>query len=1057
MLKQLIQGALERPVAVVVASLAVVVLGFASLLQLPVSLLPALERPQLLVVARDDDRSREALSSEVAEVLEQRLLALGDVVATSSLIDDGVARIEVLTDWQTDVDRLRMDAERQLAELDSLGLDELTVSTSSGDREAVMELAIVGGAPVARTDFVRLLVMPELARIPGVGVVRRTGGARQSVAVRPIASALVARGLTSHDVVQAVVGVGDVRPLGVVRDGEALRAAVVNTGLESLRELGDLRVRSSGGASGRGTVLREVARVELDERPDEGTYLLNGSEAVLLELFRTPGANAVRMARAVRETVDEIQSQGPQGVRLEIVEDASVNVISALRELAVSALLGLGLGTLILRILLGSWGPTLSLMVVVPASIVAAFGMFLVWDVPLDLVSLAGLALALGMLVDNAIVVLEAIAAHRAKKDEAGGSASDGTDSVAAGTLSVALALVASLLTTAAVFVPLIYLRGLARPFFGVQAFAIVSALAISLALSLTLTPILARRVHRAGQTAKSRQPGRDLYLRLLAAALGRPLWFSFGSVLVAAAVIVLALQALERELVPRGEGRGIEVSFGLGGDLEERAAERKVAEIGTAVEDAMAAGGAQTSRFVPRIDVGYRSTRLDDLTRTDHLGDSGRSPDGWIRIRWDGLESGSSRVLADRVSRALARLPGVTSSVELEHALFAKALLRLSGAQLIEVSASTRERSEALAQRTVGALREQGLEARVARLNHPRSSWSLDWDTPRLAKAGLTAQEVEAAARSALGGFLVGHLDLPQGEVEVRIEETLATELELIPIASIGEDSAEVQELGGNRTSEAPSVMLLGAAARLQLVDREAPWQRSDARPAQSIVVESAGLTPGAEQRQTAAALAGLSKAPDERVRLVGSGAELARSFEQLRLTLALAIVLVFLTVAALYESIRLPLAVAATIPIASAGALLALLITGQSLNVMSFLGVILLVGIVVNNSIVLLGRAEDGRLERPSSGESDGSRLVHVALEAAGVRYRPILMTTLTTLLSMVPLAVLGGEGLELRRALATAVIGGLGAGAVASLFVVPALYVVLADRRPAKDQAA
>ena len=258
---------------------------------------------------------------------------------------------------------------------------------------------------------------------------------------------------------------------------------------------------------GAGVTLGEVANVAMEDVPDAGVFRWNGAPGVLVEVHRAPGANAVLLARAARRTVAELSpraADGPVAPLLKVVRDASREVTAALTGLATAAALGLLLGTLVLRFMLGSWRPTAALAVVVPASIVAAFGGFHLWDVSLDVVSLAGLALAAGMLIDNSIVVLEAIeSARRQDPPEEWPEL--------AGTRQISMALVASFLTTAVVFLPLIYLQGLARAFFGVQAFAIVTSLLVSLALSLSLTPMLARRrLSRPGMAAaKLRSAGK--------------------------------------------------------------------------------------------------------------------------------------------------------------------------------------------------------------------------------------------------------------------------------------------------------------------------------------------------------------------------------------------------------------------------------------------------------------------------------------------------------------------------------------------------------------------
>ncbi|MEM6705415.1 MAG: efflux RND transporter permease subunit, partial [Acidobacteriota bacterium] len=724
-MKSLLRAALDRPVSVLVASAALVVLGAASLRQLPVSLLPDLERPRLVVVVEDSTRSRDSLSTEIVEALEVRLMALEGVVSVVTQIDDGLARIDVSTDWQTDVDRLRMQAERQFASADKAGV-ALSVSTSSGEREPVLQVAVSGGAEVRRTEFVRNVLLPELARVPGVSGVRRVGGARERVVVRPVPSALAVRGLTNLDVELALRGVGTTEPLGMVRDGDTLRTAVVSSSVSSLNDLSSLAVPPAE-ATGNGRdeaksgvpvpVLGDVAELEIEELLEGGAYLVNDRGALLLELFRTPSANAVLLARRARQSLREVTARAPPGLQIEVVGDASAEVVAALRELALAGLLGLGLGTIVVRLFLGSWVPTLSLMVVVPASVIAAFAAFLFWGVSLDVVALAGLALALGMLVDNSIVVLEAISSRRGERTE---------DRVELeGTTAVALPLVAALLTTAAVFVPLLYLRGLARAFFGVQAFAIVSALAISLALSLTVTPVLSRVLagrRTGGRTP--RNPGHDTYLILLRVALRRPLLVSTLAVVFATAVLALGWAGLERELVPRGTGQAVLSEFSLEADLDARSVRERLAQVSAALT-------AEMESFSPSVE--RLTMRYEPLRPRDPNSDPFSAP-GRLRVSLD--RSVDPAAVARRIAESLATFPGLDARTRVERALFARTLLRLSGDQRIEVKASTHQRASALARRVIDSLQGAGLATR-ALVPRQRTAWALNWRTAELAKQG--------------------------------------------------------------------------------------------------------------------------------------------------------------------------------------------------------------------------------------------------------------------------------------------------------------------------------
>ncbi|MBW8875225.1 MAG: efflux RND transporter permease subunit [Acidobacteria bacterium] len=1039
----MIRRAVERPVSTLLGALTVVVLGVFSLLRLPVSLLPALERPSLILTAAAPGSAREEVLERITRPLEQRLGALAGVTSVRSTTGDGWARVRVESEWQTDADRLRIEAERRLAGLEVAGAT-LAVELAAGDPEPIVEVAVFGGSGTARAAFTREVLAPELARLEGTGRLETLGLAPLHPVVRPHAAALAARGLTAADLVARLRTVGAAVAAGRARAGAVARPLLVREDATSLDALRALRLAGPRGES----VLGDVAEVGLEEVRDDSFFRLNGREGTLVRVFRAPEANAVALAARVRERVDALSrrsGRSTSGLKVEVAADRSAEVVAALKELGIAALLGLALGVAVLRFLLGRWRPTLALAVAVPASLLAAFSGFYLAGLSLDVVSLAGLALAAGLLVDSSIVVLESIETARARGEE---------DPEIAGARQIALPVIAGFLATAVVFLPLIYLKGLARAFFGAQAFAIVASLAASLLFSLTVTPVLARsrrsrrprpgpspptpspapshpphrergtRLERSGWSPSSpgeggweeageegrgdeglgwgRAPGRATYLRLLDFVLARPSAAVLAGVAVAA-LALLALGVLPRELVPEAAARDLVVRYRLDRDLTPEASRHQ----GEAVEARTAAvlNGVPASRLAVQ------------LPGTGDMGDVDREETGRIELRF--ADSATAARARKRLQAALARLPGVEVWVEPRASAFVESIERTGRRLEVVASAATPERAADLARRTAERLAARaGLRESGSRRDGPTPAVLLAWDVPRLAAlAGDSGQRdrLEDQVRSGLGDQTAGRVRIEGVEPEVLVKATEPVDPGLIPVSA-----------------GSGSVIPLAAVARLTAGSRPPALEREEGIPAVRRSFEGSA---DARRRDPEELLAGLARAADEEVSPAGQALELRRAFGQLRLALALSLVLVFLTVAALYESLATPLVVMSTVPVALGGALGLLAAAGQTLNVLSFLGLILLAGIVVNNAIVLVHRIEDHR--RSGQGMDEAIRL------AGAERYRPILMTTLATVAGMLPLALLGGQGVELRRALALAVIGGLTTAVFASLLLVPVLY--------------
>jgi HAE1 family hydrophobic/amphiphilic exporter-1 len=981
-----IRRAIERPVSTLLGALTVVVLGVFSLLRLPISLLPSLERPGLTITATAPDSAREELLEGVTRPLEQRLAAIPGVTAVRSSTGDGTARVRVESEWQTDPDRLRIEAERRLAGLETPGVS-LAVELVAGDPEPIVEVAVFGGEPGVRTAFTREVLVPELARLEGAGKVETLGLAPLHPVVRPRAAALAARGLTPADLVARLKPVGAGVAAGRARAGSVVRPLLVREDALSLDALRALRLQGPKGES----VLGDVAGVALEEVRDGSFFRLDGREGTLVRVYRAPEANAVALAARARERVGELGRRSGSGLRVQVVADRSREVAGALRELGIAALVGLALGIVVLRLLLGRWRPTLALAVAVPASMLATFSAFHLCGVPLDVVSLAGLALAAGMLVDSSIVVLEAIETARARGE---------AEPEIAGTRQIALPVVAGFLTTSVVFLPLVYLQGLARAFFGAQAFAIVASLAASLLFSLTVTPVLARSRRRG--PARGWTPGRAAYLRLLDAGLARPALpvLAAGA---ATAVALLALAVLPRELVPDAPTRDLVVRYRLDPDLAPDAARR----VGATVEarTAAALASVRTERF---------AWQSPEQAARDDAEETGR-----IELRFP--DPASAARARGRLRAALA-VPDVEVWVEPRPSAFLQSIERTGRRLEVVASAATPERAAALARRVETRLRGvAGLRETHLRRDQERTALLLAWDVPRLAALGADRDRLEAQVREALGDQTAGRVRIDGVDPGIVVRPTEDEDPALLPVVP-----SVVK-------GDGPGAVPLGALARLTPGIRPAALEREDGLPAMRLAFD--GGRGSRANRDPLELLHGIARAADEQVAPGGQALELGRAFSQLRLALSLSLLLVFLTVAALYESLRTPLVVMTTVPVALGGALGLLALSRQTLNVFSFLGLILLAGIVVNNAIVLVHRIEDHLRA--------GEGLDRAVREAGAERYRPILMTTLATVAGMLPMALLGGEGVELRRSLALAVIGGMSLSTFASLLLVPVLY--------------
>jgi HAE1 family hydrophobic/amphiphilic exporter-1 len=997
----MIELILRRPGSVIVATVALAALGGFALLKLPMALLPKIERPSLVVVAKAAASSRDELLHEVTAPIERRLALVPGVTTLESETRDGEAHITIGSAWQTDPDRLRIDVTRRIEGAAAIPLDDLSVETMT-DLQPVIEVAVTGASGATRSRIADRVVLPELARIDGAGRIDVIGSTPLRATVRPRAADLAARGMTAADVESRLQLLGRSLTAGRVREGSAVRPVVVAEPIRSIDELRQVTIKN--------VPLHELADVELQEisdetlflnlaqntptspfspsllrwgeggrRPDEGPP--TASEAVLLRIYRAPNANAVALAREVTTRVKELGSP-LRDVQVRVVADRSTEVSRALSELALAALFGVLLGTIILRWMIGHWSPTLALAVVIPAALLASFTAFYAAGIPLDVISLSGLALATGLLVDNSIVVLESIETARA----AGAG-----DPVLTGTRQIILAVVVSSITLMIVFAPLLYLQGLARAIFGEQALAVVVSVAASLVLSLTLTPVLARRQQ---QSSLPRHPGLKQYAALLDRAIARPA----RSLLIGTALIVAGLAfafLLRRELFARGAGRDVAIEIRTPIDLDPAIARARLANVWS-----------------------IAAASIDRHSLTS-MGLTQMASDMPATIDMQFASAREANAALDRLRAQLAQLDSVRAAARLRPSAFIEAVG--GDADRIELipSASTEAEAEALSRRVTEAMQRNGFRpADDTRSSGRRLAMTIDWDERLLAANNTNRRAIENDVRAALGNLDSGKTAIPSAEPAIRLLPTTPEDLAVTPVHA------------------GSAIVPVAAVAGLRLTTRAPDVFRDERRPARRLLFE--GNDVDAADR----AIAAVHVQGSERIRLAGHARELRDAFAQMRLALLLAAFLLYLTVAAFYESFLLPLPVIAALPFAAAGALAALFLTGQTLNIMSLVGLILLAGVVVNHTVVLLDRVE--HLRAAGVPEDEAIR------RAAADRYRPVIMTTLTAIVGMLPLAMFGGPGVELRRSIAVVVIGGLATATLGTLVLIPLLHRALEPLR-------
>lgn len=1015
---------LRRPVGVTAFYLLVLALAAAAVARLPVELLPSLRYPSLVIWIAYPDVAPEQVERAVTEPVEQAVAGTPGLTAVTSRSQLGGSLVHLDFGWNTDVDLASLDVREKLERLAELLPERaerpLVLRVDPSDRPilvlAVSPVPPPGGEArvAAPADLLRLkevardVVARRLEQLEGVARVRVTGGYEPEVEVRVSPARLAAYGVDLEQVARALQEANVELSGGVVRRGPFRYAVEVSGELRDAREVAETVVTGPGRPPVR---LREVAEVREGLARRRGLVRLDGRETLLLLVERRPDANTVQTAEAVRAAAAELRSQLP-GVAIEPVVDESVFIQAAISGV-VQALVGGGVLTvLILLVFLRRPLALAAVAVAVPLSLALTLVLFDLLDITFNLISLSGLALGVGLLLDNSTVVVENVARLR----ESGMAA---LEAARRGTAEVAGAITVSTLTTVAVFLPITFVEGLAGRLFRDQSLAIVCSVLASLLVALTAVPLLASRDRTVTPDFTGQAGGAVLraYERLLDLCLRHPRATLVAAAVLLAAVGVLAFR-LPRETIPEAGAGRVEVALTASTDADLDL----VATRARAVEEA-AAGWPEVRHVLAdlgerddaRLDLDPRPGYRGDLTLVLEPGGGGGTGDGAL-----------ARVLA-----RLRALP-VPPDLELEARPVQpqlESLIAGDGADLlIDLAAANRRDAERALPPLLAALSRRAELANLAR-SDPEAvpGYRIELDRDAVARFGVRPAVLQTYLEAAARG---------------REATRLRAVNEEVPVVVHAQEADSLDRLLAERVPTAEGLLPLHTFVRAEPVALPATLLRSRQGPVLRLTADAAPeatLQEAVRAVEETAAAAGLP--PSVRVEVGGANAAFRDSLRAVGKTLLLSVLLVYLILAAQFESLVLPLVILAAVPLAAAGVVLSLALTGQSWNLMSLTACVVVVGIVDNDAIVKVDFIRQAR--RAGLGLEEAIR------QAGHHRFRPIVMNTLTAVLGLLPLALGLGQGGDLQAPLAITIVGGLVSATALTLLVIPALYL-LAGRR-------
>ena len=1022
---KLIRWAVTHPVGTAMLCLAILLFGLVGMRTLAIDLLPAVDMPRISVTTAYEGVAPEEIETLITRPLEQRVSTIEGVTRIESTSAEGLSRIQLQYEWGAELDEAVNDVRAQIdrvrnrlpEQADAPIIFKFDLSSAS-----VATLGLAGSGDARRLRYLADEVLSRrLERIPGVAAVDVRGGRIREIRVELDASRLSAYDISPSTVSAALAAENGTASVGNMREAEREVVVRVEGEFESIADIEAVVVARR---DGRAITVGDLGRVVDGVQEVRDELWIDDVPGIRLRISKQSGANTVEVVRDLQAEVAAINADYAGRLEMSVLRDSGKFIEDAIQNVVKSLAVGGTLAIFVLFAFLRNWRATVVIGLSIPFSILATFGLMFLADITLNLISFGGLALGIGMLVDNAIVILENVYRRFEGGDDPLTAAIEGTHEVAG-------AVVSGTLTTIAVFVPVIFVGGFAGVFFKEMAMVVCFALACSLLVAVTLVPMMLARLLRRDETSTA--GGSDApqlagfgprYAGWVSGALSRP-----GTVLMAGACsLVLAAAAVPwvgTELMPEpDEGRlDADVELPLGTPLEVTTAtvaemERRVREVVQPDELEHVTRNAGPEAWWRPAGSNQGEVELT-LTPTSERKRTSAEIMEAVRVAVEGIPGADIRIRQQSSNLLLRVMRGggddrLTVQIRGHELDVANRLAEEVRAVMDEIDGITETRVD----------REDGQLQRVVRV-----------DRARLGDLGLGLRDVADALEHYVLGHVATRYRDDGDEYDIRVvlraqDRERIAQLPTLPL--VAADGREVP---------------LSSVARIE----ESLGPSSIAREDQERVLKvSAGLSDrelGEIVADLERGLAGITRPEGFRLAIGGEAVEQRKAFGSLLIGGLLAVFLVYAVMAVQFESLRGPLVVMTSVPVALVGVVVTFLLSGTTLNLNSGLGMVILVGIVVNNAIVLVDYTNILR-------ERDGLGIRDAIVRAARTRLRPILMTTLTTALGMLPLAIAPGEGSELQSPLARAVVGGLVWSTLVSLVLVPCAYLLVEGRRGSKS---
>ncbi len=1030
-MKKIVSLAVSYPVSILMMVLAVILLGSISFGKLGIELFPDLKNPTLFVELKVGIRPPSEVEKQFIESIESVAIRQKGAVEVSSISQTGYGQVTVRYDWGKDMDEAFLDLQKALSSF-SLNddIDEFVISQFDPNATPIMILGLFNPnsndaealRKVAENNF-----RNELIRLPGIAEVRLSGDQEKEVVLETDPNLLAAFGLTVNDLVAKIENYNRnvsggyieelgrkyvIKGLGIIKNVEDLEDLVVGyttrqttqssstSATTQDAQSSDSQTSTSGQVP---VLLREVATLKILDKEATSIVRVNQRRSLGMSIYKETKYNTVNAVNELTEVLEDLKKTVP-GYEVVIIQNQGRFIQGAIDEVKESGLYGALFAMVVLFLFLRRMGSTLIISIAIPISIIATFNLMYFNGLTLNVMTLGGLALGAGMLVDNAIVVVESIF----RKREEGLNV---IDAAIQGTSDVSGAITASTLTTIIVFLPIVYLQGPSGELFRDQAWTVAFSLVSSLVVAILVIPMLFTRIFKKDKIILEKKPLKfKLYRGFLDKVLKYRIAFIVGSFMMVFGAYQL-ISIIGSEYMPQSGTRAISVDLRL-------------------------TNGTPLSRTSTT--VGQVESQLFDLFRHQidkiytHIGHE-QSQSGIVNENvYDENKANLKLIFRDDVALDVAQItsrlsvyfegiPGIEATFSNDESALNAVLGDEQMPLVVEVSGADFEALSLLSDSAMRIMEQnEDVFEPVSNLEQGVPQIQVDVDKYRAGLLNLSIEDVIGQIKDQLEGKNAGTIERggEMQDIQIRVPKISLSRLENMriknaqsefPLSEIANVSVQFASNSIHRKNQSRMVSM---GAR---VNQDQPYDK---------VVKSIQQS-----------LSELSVPPQYKIDVAGQELKRQESMRNLTFSLILSVLLVYMVLASQFESLLHPFTILLTIPLAGVGALLAFFILGMPLNMMAFIGIIMLTGIAVNDSIILV--------DSINKNKQSGMVLREAILNAGQRRFRPIIMTSLTTILALLPLTFGFGESAALRAPMAIAVIGGLVTSTLLTLIVIPCFY--------------